>query len=182
MPATSRRLRLTALPLLLAILSATVVLTVGSAGASTADLSTASARTTSVINTGDSTLQRRARRIRNAVQVARNQIGDPYVYGAAGPGAFDCSGLTMYAYAKAGVRLPRSSDAQAGAVRRVKRSNLHSGDLMFFTSGGSVYHVGIFLKRRGGRPIILHSSYSGRSVQRDPVWTNNWFAGTLRPR
>jgi len=184
MPATSRWLRLTALPLLPAILSATVLLTAGTADARTADASadasTAEASATDASNTTRATRQRRERRIQHAVQVARDQIGDPYAYGAAGPGAFDCSGLTMYSYARAGIRLPRSSDAQASAVRRVKRSNMRRGDLMFFHSGGSVYHLGIFLKRRGGRAIILHSSSPGRPVQRDPVWTNSWFAGTLR--
>ncbi len=159
---TNARLRLVAWPVLFIFLVATMIAFAGSADAS--------AR------------QRRERKIDHAVQVARNQIGDPYVYGAAGPGAFDCSGLTMFAYARAGMSLPRSSDAQARAVRRIKRSNLRRGDLIFFHSGGNVYHVGIFMKRKDGRRIILHSSYSGRPVQRDPIWDNNWFAGTLRPR
>ncbi|MGI8614471.1 MAG: C40 family peptidase [Nocardioidaceae bacterium] len=114
--------------------------------------------------------------------MARNQIGDPYVYGAAGPNAFDCSGLTQYAYGKAGLYLPRTSDAQANYVRRIKKQNLHRGDLIFFYNSGGVYHLGIFMKWKHGRRIILHSSYSGRPVQRDPLWTSSWFAGTLRPR
>jgi len=125
--------------------------------------------------------ERRERKIDHALKVARNQIGDPYRYGAAGPGAFDCSGLTMFAFGRAGVRLPRSTDAQARAVRRIQRHNMHKGDLMFFYGSGGIYHVGIFMGFKDGRRVILHSSYSGRPVQRDRVWSKNWFAGTVRP-
>jgi len=124
----------------------------------------------------------RERKIDRAVKVARNQIGDPYRYGAAGPGAFDCSGLTMFAYGKAGIELSRSSDGQVRDVRRIYRQNMHKGDLMFFYDSGGVYHVGMFVGWNNGRRIILHASTSGRPVQKDPVWSNNWFAGTLRRR
>ena len=126
--------------------------------------------------------ERRDRKIDHAMAVARNQIGDPYRYGAAGPGAFDCSGLTMFAFGKAGIKLPRSSDAQARDVRRIARHRMHTGDLMFFYGSGGVYHVGIFVGWDDGRRVILHASRSGRPVQRDRVWTGNWFAGTLRAR
>ena len=126
--------------------------------------------------------ERRERKIDHAIQVARNQIGDPYRYGAAGPGAFDCSGLTMFAFGKAGINLPRSSDAQARDVRRIYRKNMRKGDLMFFYSSGGVYHMGIFVGWNEGRRVILHASRAGRPVQRDRVWTGNWFAGTVRPR
>ena len=129
-----------------------------------------------------SKLERRERKIDHAIKVARNQIGDPYRYGAAGPGAFDCSGLTMFAFGRAGVRLPRSSDGQAGAVRRIARHRMHKGDLMFFYGSGGVYHVGIYIGWKDGRRMILHSSYSGRPVQKDRVWSRNWFGGTVRPR
>ena len=125
--------------------------------------------------------ERRERKIDHALKVARNQIGDPYRYGAAGPGAFDCSGLTMFAFGRAGVRLPRSSDAQAEKVRRIPRHRMHKGDLMFFYGSGGVYHVGIFTGWKDGRRVILHSSYSGRPVQKDRVWSRNWFGGTVRP-
>ncbi len=59
------------------------------------------------------TRQERSRKVHHGLRVAIAQVGDPYRYGAAGPNAFDCSGLTMFAYGKAGLRLPRSSDAQA---------------------------------------------------------------------
>lgn len=130
----------------------------------------------------DAARDRRDRKIHHAVQIAVNQKGDPYVYGAAGPNAFDCSGLIMYAFGKAGVSLPRTSDAQGAAVRRIAKKNLRRGDLMFFASGGNVYHAAIFLGRNHGETWLLHASRSGTPVKRDPVWTSSWFGGTLRHR
>lgn len=125
-------------------------------------------------------LTHREQKIVRAVRVAKRQIGEPYSYGANGPGSFDCSGLTYYAYRKAGFRMPRTSDGQYARVRHIKKRNLQRGDFVFFHSGGSVYHVAIYLKRKHGDRIILHSPYSGRTVQRDPIWTRSWWAGTLR--
>ncbi|MDQ3307623.1 MAG: C40 family peptidase, partial [Actinomycetota bacterium] len=85
----------------------------------------------------------RERKVANGVQVARNQIGDPYSYGAAGPDRFDCSGLTMYSYGRAGLYLPRTASAQYRYVRHIKKSNIRRGDLMFFYNSGGVYHMGI---------------------------------------
>lgn len=122
--------------------------------------------------------------VKKALQVARAQKGDPYRYGANGPKAFDCSGLSQYAYKKAGVRIPRTSDAQAKYVRRLKnKDNIRPGDFMFFANGGGVYHLGLFTGRwLGGRRMILHASRSGTPVKVDRVWTDDWFAGTIRHR
>lgn len=121
--------------------------------------------------------------VAKALKVARAQKGDPYSYGANGPNAFDCSGLTQFAYKKAGVRLPRTSDQQARYARRLKhKNNIRPGDFMFFASGGDVYHMGIFTGWKDGRRLILHASRSGTPVKVDPVWTGNWFAGTIRHR
>jgi len=134
-------------------------------------------------STADAGERLRERKIKHAFAVARNQIGDPYRYGAAGPNAFDCSGLTMFAFGKAGISLPRSSGAQASYVRRIHKHNMRRGDLMFFYGSGGVYHLGLFTGRwDDGRRVILHSSSSGRPVQRDRVWTDNWYGGTLRHR
>ncbi len=78
------------------------------------------------------------------VHVAASKAGTPYRYGASGPGAFDCSGFTKWVFSRLGRHLPRTSSAQAGAVRHVSRSQRHKGDLVFFRSGGHVYHVGIY--------------------------------------
>jgi cell wall-associated NlpC family hydrolase len=118
-----------------------------------------------------------------AMRIAKAQIGDPYRYGAAGPNAFDCSGLVYFATHRAGYsHVPRSSSAQGRFMRHIKRSAMRRGDFVFFTSGGGVYHVGMFVGRTNGRRIVLHSPHSGSHVQRDPIWTNSWFAGTLRRR
>jgi cell wall-associated NlpC family hydrolase len=130
----------------------------------------------------DAGAAKRIQKVRHATRVAINQIGDPYVYGANGPGAFDCSGLTQFSARRAGLYLPRSSDAQYRYVRHIKKRNLRRGDYIFFHSGGNVYHAAIFLKRTHGRVKILHASQSGTPVKRDFTWTRSWYAGTLRPR
>lgn len=121
--------------------------------------------------------QRIAQRKRFAHRViakARSRAGSPYVYGATGPRAFDCSGLTQWVYGKVGKRLPRTSDAQAGAVRRVRKPR--RGDLVFFHNGGNVYHVGIY----AGRHKIWHASRPGHPVAKDPIWTSSVFYGRVR--
>lgn len=132
------------------------------------------------VSPADAARTRRERKIANGVEVARDQKGDPYVYGAAGPNAFDCSGFTMYSFGKAGLSLPRTTDAQANAVRRINKSNMRRGDLMFFHSGGNVYHVAMFMGRKNGSTWLLHASRSGTPVKRDPAWTSSWYGGTLR--
>jgi len=97
-------------------------------------------------------------RAADAVKTAFAQLGDPYSYGAAGPNAFDCSGLTMYSWAAAGVSLPHSSSAQYGAVRHIPISDLQPGDLVFYYS--PISHVGIYIG--GGR--IIDAPYPGLNV------------------
>jgi cell wall-associated NlpC family hydrolase len=124
----------------------------------------------------------RHQRVLNALDVVRNQKGDPYNYGADGPSAFDCSGLVYYSFRKAGFSsVPRTSDQQARFADRIKRSNMHRGDLVFFYDGGGVYHVGVFAGRnKAGKRVIIHAPYGGQNVHRSTLWTNKWFAGTLR--
>jgi cell wall-associated NlpC family hydrolase len=79
-----------------------------------------------------------------AVAAAQSVIGTPYRYGGTGAGGFDCSGLTQWAMAKAGISLPRTSYAQYGVGSPVSRSAIQAGDLVFFnTGGGGASHVGI---------------------------------------
>jgi cell wall-associated NlpC family hydrolase len=96
---------------------------------------------------------------RTAVDTALAQRGDPYVWAAAGPDAFDCSGLVQYAYAAAGVRLPHSSRLQAQTGTPVSRSQLQPGDLVFFFS--PVSHVGIYV----GDGQMVHASTYGQPVK-----------------
>jgi cell wall-associated NlpC family hydrolase len=125
-----------------------------------------------------------ATRVHHAISVARNHIGDPYHYGSDGPRRFDCSGLTYFAFHKhAGFsNFPRTSSAQARFAKHIKKSNLHKGDLMFFTNSGGVYHVGIFVGFQNGHRMVLHAPYPGKRVHVERVWTRHWFAGTLRHR
>jgi cell wall-associated NlpC family hydrolase len=109
-----------------------------------------------------------------AVNYALAQVGDAYVYGAAGPSAFDCSGLTMMAWAQAGVGLPHSSGAQMGSGSPVSSSGLQPGDLVFYYS--PVSHVGIYIG--GGR--IVHAANPSTGVQVAGVFSMP-FSGAVRP-
>jgi peptidoglycan DL-endopeptidase CwlO len=100
---------------------------------------------------------------RAAVSTALAQVGDPYVWGAAGPNAFDCSGLTQYAYAAAGVSLPHSSGMQSGMGYSVSRSAMAPGDLLFFYS--PVSHVAMYI----GNGQMVHASTCGVPVKVVPV-------------
>jgi cell wall-associated NlpC family hydrolase len=93
-----------------------------------------------------------------AVDTALAQVGDAYVYGASGPDAFDCSGLTQYAYSAAGVSLPHSSRSQAGMGRAVSVSELQPGDLLFYYSPTS--HVAMYI----GNGQMVHASTSSKPV------------------
>lgn len=127
--------------------------------------------------------ERTAKKISSALAIAKRQKGDPYRYGAAGPGAFDCSGLTYFAFRAAGFgHTPRTSSAQAGFADRISRARMQRGDLMFFYDGGGVYHVGVFAGAAKGKRYVLHAPYSGTRVRTDRVWTDQWFPGTLRNR
>jgi cell wall-associated NlpC family hydrolase len=92
--------------------------------------------------------------VRAVLAAAYGQIGKPYAYGAGGPGSFDCSGFTSFAYRAAGVSLPHSSRAQYAATRRVSRGDLQPGDLVFF--GSPIHHVGIYV---GDNKMIDSSTY-----------------------
>ncbi len=78
-----------------------------------------------------------------AVAYAKAQVGKPYSYGGDGPDSFDCSGLTMMAWAQAGVSLPHSSSAQYGATRHISSGELQPGDLIFYYS--PISHVAIYV-------------------------------------
>lgn len=94
-----------------------------------------------------------------AVAAARSKLGSPYVWAAAGPSSFDCSGLTMYAWGQAGVSLPHSSSMQMSSGQRVSLSALQPGDLVFY--GSPVYHVAIYV---GGGQVI-HAPQTGDVVR-----------------
>ena len=98
-----------------------------------------------------------------AVQAALTRIGDPYSWGAAGPGAFDCSGLVMWAFQQAGISLPHSSYAQAAGGQPVSRDAMQPGDVITYYSDAS--HVGIYI----GDGMMVHASTFGVPVRVAPV-------------
>jgi cell wall-associated NlpC family hydrolase len=110
-----------------------------------------------------------------AVQTALDQLGDSYSWGAAGPSRFDCSGLTMYAWGKAGVSLSHSSAAQAGEGRRVSRANLMPGDLVFF--GSPIHHVGMYI----GNGKMVHAPNPSKPVQVNDIDYMSGYSGAVRP-
>lgn len=101
-------------------------------------------------------------RAQGALAYAIAQVGKSYVMGAEGPNSFDCSGLTMAAYASVGISIPRTSQSQYGVGRSISRSELRAGDLVFFYSG--ISHVGIYL----GNGIMVDARNSRVGV----VYTN----------
>ncbi|MFB7481660.1 NlpC/P60 family protein [Streptomyces anulatus] len=112
-------------------------------------------------------------RAAQAIAFAHGAIGKPYVWGATGPNAFDCSGLTQAAWKAAGVSLPRTTYTQINAGARIPRSQLAPGDLVFFYSG--ISHVGLYI---GGGQMI-HAPRPGAPVRIAPV-DEMPFAGATR--
>ena len=110
-----------------------------------------------------------------AVWWAERQLGRPYRWGAAGPYAFDCSGLVMWAYRHVGVSLPHHAASQIGHGSRVSRGNLQPGDLVFF--GYPIHHVGMYV---GGGDFI-EAPYTGANVRISSLAGRGDFAGACRP-
>lgn len=98
-----------------------------------------------------------------ALMAARQALGRPYVWGANGPAGFDCSGLMQWAYAQAGVALPRTSQAQRYAGRTVPLSQARPGDLVVYRADAS--HIGMY----AGGGQVIHAPYPGAPVRYDPV-------------
>ncbi|MGW3113971.1 NlpC/P60 family protein [Streptomyces sp. NPDC001091] len=101
-----------------------------------------------------------------AFSAAQSKIGTPYVYGATGPSSYDCSGLTSWAYAQAGVSIPRTSESQANIGTRIySTSDLQVGDLVFFFN--DIHHVGLY----AGNGQILHAPRTGTVVRYESMST-----------
>ncbi|WP_405580561.1 NlpC/P60 family protein [Streptomyces sp. NBC_01190] len=119
-------------------------------------------RASSRVNLGDA--KAATGRAGAAFAAAQNELGKPYVYGATGPGSFDCSGLTSYAYAQAGVSIPRTSEEQANAGTRIySESQLGVGDLVIFY--GDFHHVGLY----AGNGMVLHAPKPGAVVRYESI-------------
>jgi cell wall-associated NlpC family hydrolase len=120
---------------------------------------------------------------RRAVEVALAQLGSPYVWGAEGPSTFDCSGLTSFAYAAAGVTIPRVSRSQFAAyagMRPVDPAHLVAGDLVFFADNpgtpSTIHHVGMYI----GNGLMVEAPHTGAVVRTSPIWRPS-YAGAVRP-
>ncbi|HLS76809.1 MAG TPA: C40 family peptidase [Nocardia sp.] len=107
-----------------------------------------------------------------ALDAALSKVGSPYVYGAAGPNAFDCSGLVQWAYRQAGRELPRTSGAQLAAGVPVSLDNLQPGDMVSFYGGG---HSGLY----AGNGNVVHAANAGSPVHVAPI-SSMPFAGARR--
>ena len=114
-----------------------------------------------------------------AIAFAAAQIGDPYKWGASGPSAWDCSGLTAGAWAAAGKALPHYSVAQYTQSTKITAADLAPGDLVFWgssSSPSSIYHVALYI---GGGQII-HAPRTGRNVSQESMYA--WRAPTFFAR
>ncbi|MFH9660135.1 C40 family peptidase [Streptomyces sp. NPDC017248] len=110
-----------------------------------------------------------------ALKVAASKKGAPYRWGATGPRRFDCSGLTLYSFKKAGKKLPRTAAQQYNKTHHVSAGHRKAGDLVFFHSGSSVYHVGIY----AGHGKIWHAPRTGDVVRLQKIWTRSVWYGRV---
>jgi cell wall-associated NlpC family hydrolase len=108
-----------------------------------------------------------------AVAIAEQYLGVPYVWGGASPSGFDCSGLVMYVYAQLGVSLPHNAAAQMSALPAVPLSDLQPGDLVFFNGAT---HVGIYV----GNGTMIHAPHTGTVVQFGSINDEGSIAGAAR--
>jgi peptidoglycan DL-endopeptidase CwlO len=112
-----------------------------------------------------------------AVAAAETQIGVPYVWGGSTPGVgFDCSGLTMWAWGRAGVTLPHSAADQYGETEHVPLSDLQPGDLLFYDEGGIIGHVTMYV----GPGQMIQAMETGTRIQITGIWTSG-LVGAGRP-
>src|SRR6266545_6496925 len=115
-----------------------------------------------------------------AVRAALDQVGKPYRWGATGPEEFDCSGLVRWAYAQAGLALPRTSRAQWWAGQPVGVGGLRPGDLVFWASDptdpATIHHVGMYV----GQALMVHAPHTGALVRVDPLRPDG-YVGATRP-
>jgi cell wall-associated NlpC family hydrolase len=115
-----------------------------------------------------------------ALEFAKSQVGKPYVWGATGPDAYDCSGLTGAAYAAAGVPLPRTSREQWYVGQHVELGALQPGDLLFWAydaaDPATIHHVAIY----AGAGLMVAAPHSGDVVKVQPVYLDG-YVGAVRP-
>jgi cell wall-associated NlpC family hydrolase len=104
------------------------------------------------------------------VAVARTHLGQRYVYGAAGPTTFDCSGLVQYVHHQLGMNIPRTTWLQAPASRPISRSAAMPGDVVFLLGGD---HEGIYV----GNGQMIDAPHTGTVVTQRTIWTSDYTVG-----
>ena len=107
--------------------------------------------------------------------MASTREGSPYQRGGAGPTRFDCSGLTMWTFAKLHHKLPHSAAGQYRVVKHIPAQFRRKGDLVFFHNGSRIYHVGIYVDNG----YIWHSPNSGDHVRLERMWTSSVYYGRI---
>jgi cell wall-associated NlpC family hydrolase len=118
--------------------------------------------------------------VARAIAAARSQLGKPYLWGAVGPDAYDCSGLTGWAYRQAGLNLPRTSRQQWNAGSHPSLGEIRPGDLLFWASSRtdpqSIHHVALYV----GGGLMIAAPHTGANVRIQPVYLGDFF-GLTRP-
>jgi cell wall-associated NlpC family hydrolase len=164
MSVTSAALRRAARPLLAVFISVAALLAVQAAPTATPSAHAATL-----------TLRQRA------VHIAALQKGKPYRWGAAGPRAFDCSGLVKYVYGRLGHRLPHSSRLMYRHVRHISHRAMRPGDIIFMNLNGGgpsgIDHVGIY----AGHGYWWVARHTGTRITHQHLWTSRYWVGRVRP-
>jgi cell wall-associated NlpC family hydrolase len=115
-----------------------------------------------------------------AIEAAQTQLGKPYMYGGAGPDSWDCSGLTQWAFAQAGVLIPRTAADQYAAIpNKIALGQIEPGDLLFWATNladpTTIHHVAIYV----GNGLMLAAPHTGTNVQVEPVYLDGYI-GAVR--
>jgi cell wall-associated NlpC family hydrolase len=111
----------------------------------------------------------------SVLAIAARYVGVAYRYGGTTPAGWDCSGAVGYIYGQLGYHLPRTANQQMLASTRISRSQARAGDLVFMTSGGSAYHVGIY----AGGNMFYDAGKTGSSFSKRAIWTSDVVFGRI---
>jgi peptidoglycan DL-endopeptidase CwlO len=103
----------------------------------------------------------------SVIAIAARYLGVPYRFGGTTPSGFDCSGYTQYVFGQLGISIPRTADQQYNAATKVSSSQAQAGDLVFFLSGGSAYHVGIY----AGNGMMYDAGKTGEVITKRAIWS-----------